>query len=258
MTRLRFAILGSGSRGNALVVEAGRTRLLLDDGFPLKELSARLARLGLAPDQLSAVLISHEHNDHIGGVGPLARRHRLPVWLTPGTYRQAVNRLGELPDPRPFNCHEPFTIGDLQLHPYPIPHDAREPCQFVFDDGARRLGVLTDAGSVTPHMADHLAGCDALIVECNHDPGMLANGPYPPRLQRRVGGPLGHLANHQGARLVEQVQGERLQHLVAAHLSEKNNTPELARAALAAVVGGTGDDIDLADQERGLEWREIA
>lgn len=254
---MRFALLGSGSRGNATLVVKGRTVLLIDCGFSARELEMRLAQLGLAASQLSAIVVTHEHNDHIAGVGAVARKYKLPVWLSHGSYSAGQRRLGELPVRHILNCHEPFTIGELQLHPYPVPHDAREPCQFVIGDGAGRLGILTDTGRSTQHIEQSLSGCDALILECNHDPQMLADGPYPPALQARVGGSLGHLSNAQAAQLLTRLEVGHLQHLVAAHISEKNNLPALAAAALSGALGCEPGWIALAAQDTGLGWREI-
>ncbi|MDH5786621.1 MAG: MBL fold metallo-hydrolase [Chromatiales bacterium] len=254
---MRFALLGSGSRGNATLVVKGKTALLIDCGFSARELEMRLGRLGLSSSQLSAIVVTHEHNDHIGGVGAVARRHRLPVWLSHGSYRAAEKRLGELPARHTLNCHEPFAVGELMLQPYPVPHDAREPCQFVVGDGAKRLGILTDAGRSTQHIESCLDNCDALILECNHDTQMLAEGPYPPALQARVGGALGHLSNDQSAEMLGRIDTGRLQHLVAAHISEKNNRPELAARALSGALGCEPGWIALAGQDNGLDWREI-
>ena len=254
---MRFALLGSGSRGNATLVTKGKTAVLIDCGFSAKELEGRLSRLGMAASQLSAIVVTHEHNDHIAGVGALARKYRLPVWLSHGSYGAGQRRLGELPERHTLNCHQPFAIGELELNPYPVPHDAREPCQFVIGDGARRLGILTDAGRTTQHIEQCLSDCDALILECNHDPLMLAEGPYPPALQARVGGSLGHLSNGQAAELLARLVVGRLQHLVAAHISEKNNRPELAAAALSGALGCEPGWVALADQQSGLGWREI-
>lgn len=253
---MRFASLGSGSRGNALLVESGTTRLLVDCGFSTREACARLERLGIAGDDISAVLVTHEHNDHAGGVGPLARRFGATVWMTPGTF--AACRDTDLPRIELFNSHEPFAVGDLEVWPYPVPHDAREPTQFVFSDGALRLGLLTDAGRPTQHIEQQLGELDALVLECNHDEQMLAEGPYPPRLKARVGGDLGHLSNDQAGALLARLAQGGLQHVVGAHLSEKNNRPELARLALGEALGCSDDWISLADQERGFGWREIA
>lgn len=254
---MRFASLGSGSEGNGLLVSAGRTHLLLDCGFGLKDSVTRLARLGLEPAQLSGILVTHEHGDHSHGVALLARKYQIPVWLTHGTWRSAQRALGNLPAPNFIDPHQPFAIGDLALLPYPVPHDAAEPVQFVFSDGQHRLGVLTDVGCSTPHIVRMLSGCDALVLECNHDSQMLADGPYPPSLQQRVGGRLGHLGNHQAAELLAQLDHHKLQHLLAAHLSQQNNTPQLALAALCAVLNCTPDWLGIADQHSGFGWREL-
>ncbi len=254
---MRFALLGSGSRGNATLVVKGKTALLIDCGFSARELELRLGRLGMSGADLSAIVVTHEHNDHIGGVGAVARRFKLPVWLSHGSYNAAQKRLGELPEWHTMNCHQRFAIGELQLAPFPVPHDAREPCQFVIGDGDKRLGILTDAGRSTQHIENCLDDCDALILECNHDPQMLAEGPYPPALQARVGGTLGHLSNAQSAKLLSKLEVGKLQHLVAAHISEKNNRPELAAAALSQSIGCEPGWIALAEQDSGLDWREI-
>jgi len=253
---MRFASLGSGSRGNATLIEAGGTRVLLDCGFSVKELGRRLQALGVDADSLDAVLVTHEHGDHTKGVGALARRYKLPVWMTDGTLRKG--RFGELPERRRFSSHqEPFTIGDLEVTPYPVPHDAREPAQFVFGYAGLRLGVLTDAGTITPYATETLQQCDALMLECNHDTEMLANGPYPPPLQARVGGRLGHLNNRQAAQLLQQIDHERLRHLVAAHLSEQNNTPDLAREALLAAAPALEGCLSICAQDEASRWFEL-
>jgi phosphoribosyl 1,2-cyclic phosphodiesterase len=254
---MRFALLGSGSRGNASLVVKGETALLIDCGFSARELELRLAGVGMAATSLSAIVVTHEHNDHIAGVGAVARKYKLPVWLSHGSYSAGQRRLGELPARHTLNCHERFAIGELELQPFPVPHDAREPCQLVLGDGDRRLGILTDTGRSTQHIESCLDACDALILECNHDLQMLANGPYPPSLQARVGGELGHLSNAQSAALLGRLDTTRLQHLVAAHISEKNNRPELATAALSEALGCEPEWIALADQDSGLGWREI-
>jgi phosphoribosyl 1,2-cyclic phosphodiesterase len=252
---MRFASLGSGSRGNATLVEAGATLLMLDCGFSVRETERRLSVLGCAPERISALLVTHEHGDHLRGVAPLARKYRIPVWLTHGTWQ--MMRDCALPDVRYCNGHQSFGIGDLRVEPFTVPHDAREPCQFCFSASGRRLGVLTDTGRPTAHILDRLGGCDALLLECNHDRDLLANGPYSPALKRRVGGPLGHLSNEQAGALLARLELSRLQHLVAAHLSEQNNRPELARAALARGAGCAPEQIAVAGQDTGLDWRLI-
>ena len=255
---MRFASLGSGSQGNSLVVEAGRTRLLLDCGFGLAAALNRLGRLGLVAEDLSAIVVTHEHDDHIGGVARLARRHRIPVWLTPGTLAGFEALFAGVEQISMVQNYGAFTVGDLHVQPYPVPHDAREPAQFVFGDGVRRLGVLTDVGCSTPHIESVLSGCDALVLECNHDAEMLRTSSYPQRLRERIGGRFGHLANDAAAALLGRLDNAKLKHLVAAHLSRENNRPDLARAALAAVMNCAPEWIAIADQDEGLAWRQIA
>jgi phosphoribosyl 1,2-cyclic phosphodiesterase len=250
---MRFASLGSGSRGNATLVEAGRTRLLVDCGYALREVEHRLGALGLSTEALDAILVTHEHADHVRGVGPVARRCGIPVWTSAGTARASA--LGDLPCLQLFASHAgAFRIGDIEVAPFAVPHDAREPCQFVFAAHGRRLGMLTDAGHITPHIVDSLCGVDALLLECNHDGDMLARGPYPPPLRARVGGHLGHLSNAQAARLLQRIDHGRLSHLVAGHLSEKNNHPDLAAAALLAVSVRLAPRLSILCQDSVSRW----
>jgi phosphoribosyl 1,2-cyclic phosphodiesterase len=253
---LRFAYLGSGSRGNAALISAGSTTLLVDCGFSLVDTERRLARLGLQPSDLTAVVVTHEHGDHVSGVANVAEEWQVPLWITYGSY--AAWRQKPKPRAQLFHAVETFAIGDIQVRPFTVPHDAREPCQFVFSDGKVRVGILSDAGHVTPHMRESLSGCDALLLECNHDPEMLANGPYRNKLKKRVGGPLGHLSNPQAAELLGSIDCTRLQHLVVAHISEVNNTPELAREAVAGALNCAQDWIAVANQDNGLDWRDVA
>jgi phosphoribosyl 1,2-cyclic phosphodiesterase len=254
---MRFASLGSGSEGNALLVAAGQTQVLMDCGFGLKDTIARLARLGVSPEQLSGIIVTHEHGDHIGGVVRLARKFNLPVWLTHGTLRSQPPAFADAVRVCEIDPHQAFAIGDVEILPYPVPHDAAEPVQFVFSDGARRLGVLTDAGCGTAHIEQTLSGCHALVLECNHDSDMLMNGDYPYSLKRRVGGRFGHLSNHESASILARLDVSRLQHLVSAHLSRKNNTAALAVHALCGALGCEASWVGVATQEAGFSWREI-
>jgi phosphoribosyl 1,2-cyclic phosphodiesterase len=253
---VRFASLGSGSRGNALLVESGNTRLLVDAGFGPREMSRRLERLGLVPTDIDAVLVTHEHSDHVGGVFACARKYDWSVHLTHGTLA-ACRHAGEGVRVAVFDSHEALAIDGIRVLPFPVPHDAREPVQFVFDDGASRLGVLTDAGHVTSHMVSVLRVCDALVLECNHDAVMLAEGSYPQSLKKRIGGRWGHLDNAAAAALLSRLSHARLRHIVAAHLSEENNHPDLARGALSAALGCEQSWIGVATQEDGFSWREL-
>ncbi|MEF8715043.1 MAG: MBL fold metallo-hydrolase [Accumulibacter sp.] len=254
---MRFASLGSGSRGNALLVEAGKTKVLLDCGFSARTATARLARLDAVPDELAAIVVTHEHADHVAGVFAFARNYQLTVYLTHGTYAAASRGRSTLPACRLIDGHTCFAIGDLEVRPFPVPHDAREPVQYAFSDGQHCLGVLTDSGSITPHIVDVLGACDGLVLECNHDQALLAVSSYPVRLKQRIAGRFGHLENGQAAALLRQVDTQRLQHLVAAHLSQENNRPELAARALASVLGCNEDWIAVADQETGFDWRQL-
>ncbi|MFO8023889.1 MBL fold metallo-hydrolase [Thiohalophilus sp.] len=252
---MRFALIGSGSKGNGTLIEHGQTRILVDCGFSLRESEARLQRLGCEPASLNAIVVTHEHGDHIRGVGLLARRYGVPVWATRGTVNGT--QPGKVPRLNLFDVHQPLAIGDLELQPFPVPHDAREPCQFLFRDGDRSLGLLTDTGCSTPHIHSRLSDCDALILECNHDPQMLAEGPYPPALKQRVGGDRGHLSNAQAAQILTEIDTGGLHYLVAAHLSDKNNTPALAQDALSGALGCKPVEIEVACQEQGTDWRDV-
>ncbi|HVF63827.1 MAG TPA: MBL fold metallo-hydrolase [Casimicrobiaceae bacterium] len=255
---MRFALLGSGSEGNGLVAEAGTTRVLVDCGFGVRETVVRLARLGLGPSDLSAILVTHEHADHAGGVAAFATRYDIPVWMTFGTLDMIDERMMDVPRLYAFDSHDVFAIGAIDVRPFPVPHDAREPVQFVLSDGASRLGMLTDIGSTTPYVTSQLSGCDALVLECNHDETMLANGSYPYALKQRIAGRHGHLCNDAAAELLRRIDTRKLKHVIAAHLSRENNTPELARAALATALNCAAEWIEIADQAEGLGWREIS
>ena len=256
---LRFASIGSGSKGNCLVAEVGSTRVLLDCGLSPRETERRLARLGLAPADISGILVTHEHDDHAGQAYAFAALHKLPVWLTWGT-QAALARSGKPPgdvQTRSIDGRTSFAIDGLQVQPYTVPHDASEPVQFVLGDGAFRLGVLTDIGASTAHVEAVLSGCDALVLECNHDADMIWGGEYPKWLKERITGPFGHLSNLQAERLLGALDRSKLKHVFAAHLSQHNNRPDLAREALARAMGCTPDWVGLSTQEEGFDWREL-
>jgi len=252
---MRFASLGSGSRGNATLVSQGKTTLLVDCGFSARETEKRLQRIAFDVHDLTAIIVTHEHADHINGVRVLARKYNLPVYTTVGTaaclaedVRQLVNE---------FSCHESFSINDIEIQPFPVPHDAREPSQFVFTNGKFRLGLLTDVGISTPVIEENLTLCDALLLEANHDMAMLDSGDYPDHLKYRVSGRLGHLNNVQSSRILEKIDTSCLQHIVAMHLSEKNNSPNIVAPLFAEALNCDQSWIGLAEQETGFDWREL-
>lgn len=250
---LRFASLGSGSRGNATLVQTDTTLVLVDCGFAARELERRCVELGVNLDQLNAILVTHEHGDHQRGVGPVARRYQVPVWLTPGTARSA--KFGELPSRHFINMHAAaVTLGDLEITPVAVPHDAREPVQFIFRHAGNSFGMLTDLGHITPHVQASYAELDALLLEANHDTQMLAQGPYPPALQKRVGGDYGHLNNQQAADFLGKTQLQHLRYLVVAHLSEQNNQPALAQETLCAVDERVEACLSLLQQASPSDW----
>jgi phosphoribosyl 1,2-cyclic phosphodiesterase len=252
---VRCALIGSGSAGNALLVTAGDTALLVDCGYSVKAFEARAEQLDFDPRALTAVLVTHEHDDHVGGVLPLARRYRIPVYWSGGTALASAARHDEAVETREFSPHAAFAVGALEVTPVPVPHDAREPTQFVFSDGAARLGLLTDLGAPTPHVLATYADCDALCLEFNHDGALLESSAYPPSLRRRIASPWGHLSNGQAERLLAQLRGPRLARVVAAHLSEKTNRPDLVAACLARTVPDLATTI--ASQHAVVPWFEV-
>jgi len=248
---MRFASLGSGSKGNATLVQAEDTLLMVDCGFSLKETTRRLSLLGFEPQQLDAILVTHEHSDHCSGVARLSRKYDIPVYLTHGTH--SSGRCDNCFSTQHINFVEHFSIGCLEVKAVAVPHDAKEPCQFRFYYNGKSLGLLTDLGSITPHVVDSYRACDALVLELNHDQQLLQEGIYPHHLKHRVGGDWGHLNNMQAATLLEQVGHSILRYLVVAHVSENNNTRQHIERALLSVLPSL-DDVVWADQSVGFDW----
>ncbi len=256
---LRFRSLGSGSTGNSTLVEDSGlipTRILIDCGLGIRQLAQRLGASGIALDDIDAIFITHEHGDHIGCAHALSQRMKVPVWMSRGTWRA----IGEPDFSGLLNIARDgvaVAVGGLQLTPFTVPHDAREPLQLTCSDGAARLGILTDLGHATAHVLAHLQRCDALLLECNHDLEMLATSPYPEFLKRRVGGQFGHLSNLAAADIVRSVMHARLKHVVGAHLSAQNNQPALVRLAISQALGCGLEDIVIAGAGDGTDWLEL-
>ncbi len=251
---MRFASLGSGSKGNATLVRAGDTLLMVDCGFSLRETLRRMERLDVQPEQLDAILVTHEHSDHSAGVAALSRKFGIPVYLSHGT--AGTGRCDGSHQLRCFNSEDCFSVGCLQIRAVTVPHDAAEPCQFLLSWGEQTLGILTDLGSVTPHVLDSFRPCHSLLLEFNHDLPMLQSGSYPPALKRRVGGDWGHLNNAQAADLLRQLGGARAGRLVVAHISENNNSRHKAEEALLSVLDSL-ESVVWAGQADGFDWLRV-
>ncbi len=243
---MRVGILGSGSGGNALVLEADGTTVLFDCGLSYRQLAIRMAESGFAPGRVEAVFLSHEHDDHVQGLEVFCRRHKAPVLATAGTAAGMASppRLAEV-----LRAGRAVRLGALEVLPLPISHDAREPVGWVVSDGARRVGIATDTGIVTATLREGLVGCHALLLECNHDRDLLRVGPYPWPLKQRILSRTGHLSNDQAREALESLMHDGLELVVGMHLSETNNRPEMVRAELGPVFAGTGVSVAIAHQE---------
>ena len=252
---MQLASLGSGSRGNATVVRSGETCLLVDLGFGVRETVKRLETLQLQPEHINACLVTHEHSDHIAGVAAFAGRFNIPVYATAGTRtvwesKQSLNALSI----HTVTIKREFSLGGIKVTPVPVPHDAREPVQYVFDDGSVNLGILTDLGMVTPIVRQAYRGCSALLIEANHDSNMLRNGKYPRSLKQRVSGNWGHLNNNQTANFVGEIcDAKAISHLIVGHISQQNNTPDLVANAMEEVTSRI-PHVFYASQDSCLDW----
>jgi phosphoribosyl 1,2-cyclic phosphodiesterase len=251
---LRVCSLGSGSRGNATLIESGSTLLLVDCGLSRRQLEGRMRVAGREIGDLTALLVTHEHSDHSQGIGPLIGRHEIPVWATPGT----ASVIASIDYYASMSLRRPFEIGSIEVLPFAVPHDAREPCQFVFQSHGKRIGLLTDTGHVTAHIVERLADCDALAIEFNHDLDSLLNGPYPPAVKSRVASDFGHLNNEQASALVSRVAHDGLQWVLGLHLSERNNSPARVLDCLAPLTDTASFAVTLARQDAVTDWLELA
>jgi len=248
---MKFCVLGSGSKGNCTLVESGTTAVLIDAGFSGKETRRRLSLIDRSPEDLTAILVTHEHGDHVCGVGVLSRQCQLPVYANHGTHRAAASRVKTLYKREEFGTGTGFVVGDLEIHPFQVSHDTADPVGFVISDGDAALCYCTDTGQVTRLIGHHVRKCRALILEANHDSQMLMDGPYPLPLKQRVRSKQGHLANGDAARFLAGFVDSSLQYVVLAHLSETNNLPEVALARVRQELQAVHFDFEilLADQK---------
>ncbi len=248
---MRVASLGSGSKGNASLIQVGDEIYLIDCGFGLKEIESRLKNRGVAPESLSGIFVTHEHGDHIKGAPMLANRYQIPLWATHGTARHFKR---EVPTAKVLVPNKRLKLGTLEIDPVTVPHDSAEPSQFIFKHMGLSIGILTDLGSITNRVKMAYRECQILMLECNHDPNMLLNGPYPPSLKRRVGGNFGHLSNDQAAQLLSSVNRSQLKQVLVSHISEQNNDPNLALDTLYPELEGYQTKVDLLTQNEGCDW----
>ncbi|HEV7670530.1 MAG TPA: MBL fold metallo-hydrolase [Thermoanaerobaculia bacterium] len=257
---LRACVLGSGSAGNAVIVESGGRRILIDAGFSCRELEKRMRSVGVEPSSIQALLITHEHVDHNRGAARLAKRHKIPVFATAGTFTGTELGPEQARTSTVIRSGEVREVAGFSVEPFAIPHDAREPIGLVIEDGAgRRLGLCGDIGNRSRLAWGRLADLDLLILETNHDLDMLRNGPYPWSLKQRVAGRHGHLSNREAADGIPELLSHRLRWVVLYHLSRTNNLPALAAAEIGAVLEREGAHAELAvsDQDRPTPWLEI-
>lgn len=251
---MKFCVLGSGSKGNATYIEHDGAGLLIDAGFSGKELSRRMALAGGDMDRLVGIVVTHEHHDHIHGAGILSRKYGIPVYLNEGTAQAGAKRLGAVESLHHFVTGGLFSVGPFHLHPFSVSHDTADPVGFVVESGERRLGYCTDTGMVSRLLLHRLGGCHGLILECNHDPQMLSDGPYPLHLQQRVRSREGHLANADAAQFLGELLHADLLHIVLAHLSDTNNTPELALETVTAYLATLNNGFPVP--EISLGWQD--
>ena len=256
---MEFTSLGSGSGGNCTVIRAGNTTLLIDCGFSRKALTDRLSQRRLDIDDLDAILVTHEHGDHLKGVPVVVRAHQIPVYASRGTIDAMRHRVTKFESVEEFihevEPDEPFRVKDMLVYPIDVPHDVREPIQFVCRYNGVGVGVLTDCGSYTEQMVAHYSGCNGLLLETNHDSQMLATGPYPDRLKRRVGGDLGHLNNRQSREFAQRIHHLNLQQLVLGHISQHNNERSLIEREFDDFPSGTS--VTFASQSAGTDWLSV-
>lgn len=251
---MRYSVLGSGSKGNALYVESGKTSILIDAGFSGKEIEKRLAIHGKELSELKGLFLTHEHGDHIQGAGVISRRCSLPVYANHGTFKGSEKRVKKLHKRVEFETGSICELRDLEIRSFRISHDTLDPVGYIINDGKHSVACCTDTGNVTHLIANRLSNCDALILEFNHDLTMLKNGPYPFPLQQRVRSNQGHLANNDAAAFLKSLKHDKLQQVILAHLSETNNRADIALQSATSVLPSELHSIlSVASQERPTE-----
>ncbi len=246
---LAFCVLASGSKGNAIYISNGSVAILIDAGLSGVEIERRLKSRGLSPEDLDAILVSHEHGDHIQGVGVLSRRYNLPVYMNTKTREAALLQLGKISALENFECGSPFTIENLTIHPFSISHDAEDPVGFTVHHNGSKIGIATDLGIATTVVKEHLKKCSLMILEANHDPLMLIEGPYPWPIKQRIKSRTGHLSNEDSKDLLQELKHDRLEYVILAHLSETNNTAQQALSAVGPAVNGGNVQVSVACQD---------
>ena len=247
---MTLCLLASGSRGNAIFISDGTTRILVDAGLSGKAIERRMEMREIVPSSIDAIVVSHEHADHIQGVGVLSRRFQLPVYISQTTHAEAATKLGRLHETVMFTCGESFQVNGLKLYPFPISHDAVDPAGFTIEANGYKVGIATDLGVVTHMVRNHLKECAVLVLEANHDSAMLMDGPYPWPLKQRIKGRTGHLSNEDTCSLIEELAHDKLQHIVLAHLSETNNSHEKAIEQIQKATDRLGIQLTVATQDR--------
>jgi phosphoribosyl 1,2-cyclic phosphodiesterase len=254
---LRVCVLGSGSKGNCTYVESSEARILIDAGLSAREIERRLQQIDRSPATLDGVLISHEHSDHIHGVGVLARRYKLPVYANRATWQRAQPIVGRVDVLHEFCTGSSFMLKDLIINPFSLPHDADDPVAFRLAWRRRTLAVVMDLGYPSQLVRERLRGCHLLLLESNHDESMLKAGPYPWPLKQRIGGKAGHLSNLQSSQLLRDVLHDELEHVILGHLSEINNHPDLARLTAQDSLGAKSTQVSVALQREISTWFEL-
>lgn len=254
---LQFSLLGSGSSGNAILLRSRGTKILIDNGLSFKQLSLRMDAVGETLDGLEAVLVTHEHGDHVQGLGVLTRKMDVPIYMTRGTLDSLPAGLGLKGDILTFEAGDDLRVGDMDVRTFSVSHDAADPVGFTVRAEGAQFGLATDLGHASNLVRNRLAGSHALVIESNYCPEMLRNGHYPPQIQQRIRGRQGHLSNEDMCSLLHSLLHDGLQRVILVHISEKNNTPELVASRVRGVLKAHRAEMFLATQDAPTPLFEI-